>query len=75
MRALLLLENQSHTQCDEHDACDSLQDGTDTGAKTALPGPTDERAIEVEPAEQDRLIGEHHEHQPQRRITWTDECW
>src|SRR6266516_2319498 len=44
----------------------------DAGPKTALPGPADQRAIEVEPAQQDRFIGEHHQHQPQRRITWTD---
>lgn len=50
-RALLLLEGQPHTQRDEHHACDSLQDVTDVGAKTAFPSPTDERAIEVEPAQ------------------------
>ncbi len=45
------------------------------GAKSALPSPTDNIAIEVEPAQQDNLIGEHHQHQPQWRVTWTDKRW
>lgn len=61
---LLLLEYQSHTQRDQHNARDCLQDFTGAGAETALPGPTDQRAIEVEPTQKDRLIGEHHQHQP-----------
>ncbi len=72
---LLLLECQPHTKRDENYACNSLQDVTDACTKSALPGLTDQIAIEVEPTQKDRLIGKHHQHQPQWRITWTDKWW
>ena len=42
-------------------------------ARTRLPkrpSLTDYITVEVEPAQQDRIIGEHHQYQPQLRITW-----
>jgi hypothetical protein len=42
---LLLLTCQSHAKGDEPDARDSLQESTETGAYTALPG--DFRALSV----------------------------
>src|SRR5713226_7173125 len=42
---------------------------------TPVTGPADQRAIEVEPVQQDHLIGEHHQQQPQWRIAWTDKLW
>src|SRR5215471_12814384 len=73
--ALLLLECQPHPKRDQHLACDSLQNVTDAGTETALPGPTDQVTIEVEPTQQDRLIGEHHQYQAQHRIAWIDKLW
>src|SRR6516162_4361844 len=57
---LLLLKRQPYAKCDKHDTCESLQDSTDTVTYTASPSPTDHKTVQVEPTEQDRLIGEHH---------------
>jgi hypothetical protein len=52
-----------------------LQDFMYADTKSALPGPTDQGAIEVKPAQKDCLIGKHHQYQPQWSIARTDKLW
>src|SRR5579875_613381 len=72
LHALLALECEPRAKGDEHHPGDTLQDVTDAYPKTAAASPTDQGAIEVEPAQQQGFIDEQHQQQAQGRIAWAD---